>query len=64
MQKTKYPESQFLTLSGELCCEKQFSIYKQFGQKNGMTPYEYLDVVMNFTDHNRKLNYIKVQVNL
>ncbi|XP_075256211.1 uncharacterized protein LOC142348663 isoform X2 [Convolutriloba macropyga] len=47
------------TLNGELCCEKQFSIYKQFGQKNGMTPYEYLDVVMNFTDHNRKLNYIK-----
>merc|ERR1712004_167556 len=44
------------------CCNEQSDMYKNFGQKNGLSPRAYLMHAMNFySDSSRKLNFIEVE---
>ena len=52
-----------INLFSELCCGSQFAKYRQYGYSNlRMTPDEYYNKLVDYSEHNKQLNYIRVRV--
>ncbi|XP_075256404.1 uncharacterized protein LOC142348790 isoform X2 [Convolutriloba macropyga] len=43
------------------CCGNQMGIYKEFGQAQNLSPFDYLSIVMNYTSEGKTVNLIKAR---